>query len=127
MKCPAAANPALASTCTAYGQGGSRVTDPNGIGKSGGALTVPVVTQVANHLARFGSFKASDLVLVWAGSNDAFFQFNVFVAAATVIQTDVGAGPHQAPTKATSELFRGADRGRRKAMEAGRARSSARW
>ena len=29
--CPAAAvNPALAGTCTGYGQGGSRVTDPNG-------------------------------------------------------------------------------------------------
>jgi outer membrane lipase/esterase len=60
VKCPAAANPAFAATCTAYGQGGSRVTDPNGIGHSTGALTVPVVTQIANHLARFGSFKQSD-------------------------------------------------------------------
>ena len=32
VKCPAAANPALATTCTGYGQGGARVTDPNGIG-----------------------------------------------------------------------------------------------
>ncbi len=54
VKCPAAAVPALATTCTAYGQGGSRVTDPTGIGHNAdgsGALTVPVVTQIANHLA----------------------------------------------------------------------------
>jgi phospholipase/lecithinase/hemolysin len=64
VACPAAATPALAGTCTAYGQGGARVTDPNGIGKSGGALTVPVATQVANHLTRFSSFRDTDLVLV---------------------------------------------------------------
>ena len=92
VKCPAAATPALAGTCTAYGQGGSRVTDPNGIGKSGGALTVPVVTQIANHLARFGSFKASDLILVYAGNNDVLIQFSAFVAAATQAQTDAAAG-----------------------------------
>ncbi len=61
VKCPAAASPALASTCTGYGQGGARITDPAGIGKAGGALTVPVKTQIANHLARFGSFKSSGL------------------------------------------------------------------
>ena len=92
VKCPAAASPALAGTCTAYGQGGSRVTDPNGIGKTGGALTVPVKTQIANHLARFSSFKPSDLILVWGGNNDAFVQFGAFSAAATVIQTDAVAG-----------------------------------
>ena len=92
VKCPAAASPALAGTCTAYGQGGSRVTDPNGIGKSTGALTVPVKTQIASHLARFSSFKSSDLILVWAGNNDAFVQFGAFLAAATVIQTDAAAG-----------------------------------
>ena len=96
-KCPAAANPALAGTCTSYGQGGSRVTDPNGIGHlnaSGGlaALTVPVKTQIANHLARFSSFKASDLIIVWAGNNDAFAQFSAFAAAATKIQTDAATG-----------------------------------
>src|SRR5438045_3707835 len=66
VKCPAAAVPALAGTCTGYGQGGSRVTDPNGIGHDpvtgSGALTVPMVTQIANHLGRFGNFKASDLI-----------------------------------------------------------------
>jgi phospholipase/lecithinase/hemolysin len=93
VKCPVALSvPALAGTCTGYGQGGSRVTDPNGIGKSGGALTVPVKTQIANHLARFTSFKASDLIIVWGGNNDAFTQFGAFSAVATQIQTDAAAG-----------------------------------
>ena len=92
VKCPAAAVPALATTCTAYGQGGSRVTDPNGIGHAGGALTVPVVTQIANHLARFGSFKASDLVFVYGGNNDVFTQFGAFTTAAAGIQASAAAG-----------------------------------
>ena len=92
VKCPAAANPAFATTCTAYGQGGSRVTDPNGIGHATGALTVPVVTQIANHLARFGSFKKSDLVFVYAGNNDVFTQFGTFAATAAQVQADAAAG-----------------------------------
>ncbi|HSW04998.1 SGNH/GDSL hydrolase family protein [Aquabacterium sp.] len=93
VKCPAAAvSSTLASTCTGYGQGGSRVTDPNGIGHAGGALTVPVVTQIANHLARFSSFKDSDLILIWAGSNDVFAQFGAFTAKAAQIQADALAG-----------------------------------
>jgi phospholipase/lecithinase/hemolysin len=92
VKCPAAANPALAGTCTAYGQGGSRVTDPIGIGHAGGALTVPIVTQIANHLARFGSFKDTDLILVYAGNNDVFAQFGAFAATAAQVQADAAAG-----------------------------------
>ena len=93
VKCPAKlANPALAGTCTGYGQGGSRVTDINGIGHAGGALTVPMITQVANHLAAFGSFKASDLVIVWGGNNDVFAQFGAFSAAATTIQNNAATG-----------------------------------
>jgi outer membrane lipase/esterase len=92
VKCPAAQVPALANSCTAYGQGGSRVTDPAGIGKAGGALTVPMKTQIANHLARFTSFKATDLIFVYGGNNDAFIQFGAFSAKATQIQTDAAAG-----------------------------------
>jgi phospholipase/lecithinase/hemolysin len=92
VKCPAAANPAFAASCTGYGQGGSRVTDPNGIGHSTGALTVPVVTQLANHLARFGAFKSSDLIFVYAGSNDVFTQFGTFTTTAAQVQADVAAG-----------------------------------
>jgi outer membrane lipase/esterase len=91
-KCPAAVNPALASTCTAYGQGGARVTDPLGIGKSGGALTVPVKTQIANHLQRFGSFKGNELVLVFAGANDILTQFGTFAAKARQNGMDLAAG-----------------------------------
>jgi outer membrane lipase/esterase len=98
IACPAAAQ-GLGTTCTGYGQGGSRVTDPNGIGKDGGALTVPVKTQIANHLARFGSFTANDLVVVFGGNNDAFTQFGIFAAKAAQIGADAQAGritPEQA-------------------------------
>ncbi len=104
VKCPAAAVPALAPTCTGYGQGGSRVTDPNGIGHSTGALTVPVVTQIANHLARFGSFKSSDLIFVYAGSNDVFTQFGAFATAAATIQAQAAAGQITAD-EANLQLF----------------------
>ncbi len=104
VKCPAAAVPALAATCTGYGQGGSRVTDPNGIGHSTGALTVPVVTQIANHLGRFGTFKASDLIFVYAGSNDVFTQFGTFTTAAATIQAQAAAGQITAD-QANLQLF----------------------
>jgi phospholipase/lecithinase/hemolysin len=95
VKCPAAGS-GLGATCTGYGQGGSRVTDPNGIGHDpatgNGALTVPMKTQIANHLARFTSFKASDLIFVYGGNNDAFTQFGIFAAKAAQIQADAGAG-----------------------------------
>ena len=74
--------------CTAYGQGGSRVTDPVGPWNKAllassdpetkftgqlGQTTVPVVTQVQRYLAsKNGSFTGSELVLVLAGGNDAF-------------------------------------------------------
>lgn len=105
VACPVALTmPALANTCTAYGQGGARITDPNGIGKSSGALTVPVVTQIANHLARFGSFSASDLILVYAGSNDVFTQFGAFAAKAAQIQAQAQAGTIT-PDEANVALF----------------------
>lgn len=82
--------PAANSTCTGYAQGGARVTDPDGIGhlNGAGALTVPIVTQIANHLARFTSFKDTDLIFVYAGNNDLFTQLEIFGAAATQIQID---------------------------------------
>jgi phospholipase/lecithinase/hemolysin len=104
VPCPAAANPALANTCTAYGQGGALVTNPNGIGKSGGALTVPVVTQIANHLARFGGFHDNDLVFVWAGNNDVLVKFEEFAAAAAQIQADAATGL-LTPDEANNALF----------------------
>lgn len=94
--CPAAAGgPAAAATCTAYGQGGSRITNPAGIGKNpdgSGALTVPVATQIANHLSRKGNFTANDLVFVLAGANDILIQFQVFAGKAAQIQAQVASG-----------------------------------
>lgn len=106
VKCPAAlVNVALAGTCTAYGQGGSRVTDPNGIGKTSGALTVPVVTQIANHLAAHnGAFSASDLIVVWAGANDVFTQFQAFATTAAAIQAAAATGSISAD-QANQQLF----------------------
>jgi len=110
LKCPAAAspNPVVAASCTGYGQGGARVTDPNGIGRDSatglGALTVPVVTQIANHLAQFGSFKPSDLILVYAGNNDVFVQFGAFAAQAAAIQAQAGSGAITAD-QANAALF----------------------
>ena len=99
-----AACPAANATCTGYGQGGSRVTDPNGIGHSGGALTVPMVTQIANHLARFTSFKSTDLILIWGGNNDVFTQFGNFTTAAAAIQANAVAGKITAD-QANQQLF----------------------
>ena len=77
----------FATECTNYAQGGSRVTNPVGPGNNGllaltpsdssGALgqpTTPVVTQIANHLAKStsGTFTGNELVTVLAGGNDAF-------------------------------------------------------
>jgi outer membrane lipase/esterase len=105
LQCPIAVQvPALAGTCTAYGQGGARVTDPNGIGHATGALTVPVVTQIANHLTRFGSFKDTDLILVYAGNNDVFTQFGAFATAAATIQAQAAAGAITAD-QANQQLF----------------------
>ncbi len=94
VKCPVAATaPALAGTCTAYGQGGSRVTNPNGYAHDAGQLTVPLKTQIANHLARFGSFKDSDLVLVSIGFNEVFVVFEQqYVPAVLAAQAKAAAG-----------------------------------
>jgi phospholipase/lecithinase/hemolysin len=108
VPCPAALqDPALAPTCTGYGQGGARVTSPAGIGRNpdgSGALTVPVKTQIARHLARFGAFRASDLVLVFAGHNDVLVQFGAFAAQATAIRQQEAAG-RITPQQAQAQLL----------------------
>lgn len=91
VKCPAAANPALAGSCTGYAQGGSRVTSPAGIGNPNGngisgtspaPMTIPMVQQVADHHTRFNGFTGDDLVFVFGGNNDIFVQFGLVGAAA---------------------------------------------
>ncbi|MES2050065.1 MAG: SGNH/GDSL hydrolase family protein [Pseudomonadota bacterium] len=75
--------------CFGYAQGGARVTNPVGpgnkyTGSALGSLTVPVATQIKNHLAiAGGKFKADELVFVMAGANDAFIQLGQLSAGAT--------------------------------------------
>jgi phospholipase/lecithinase/hemolysin len=96
--------------CYNYAQGGARVTDPVGPGNvntypsdPGGALgqlTVPVFTQIQNHLGKTGGkFAADDLVTVLAGGNDVFMNMAVF-------QAQVGAGmdPTAAATAAATAM-----------------------
>ncbi len=78
--------------CTSYAQGGARVTNPVGPGNKLlggnnavlGQLTVPVVTQIQNHLAAMGGkFKGDEVVFVLAGANDIFIQASTLSADAT--------------------------------------------
>ena len=75
--------------CYNYAQGGSRVSNPVGPGNAAtgsplGATTVPVSTQIANHLAKAGGkFKGDELVTVMAGGNDIFELMGELSASAT--------------------------------------------
>ena len=53
---------------------------------------MPVVTQIANHLARFTSFKNSDLILIYAGNNDVLLQIEAFATTAAQVQAQAAAG-----------------------------------
>jgi outer membrane lipase/esterase len=85
----------VSAGCTGYAQGGARVTNPVGPGNglltggnaTSGQLTVPIVTQIQNHLATLsgGVFKGDEIVFVMAGANDVFMQLATYSAA-------VGAG-----------------------------------
>jgi outer membrane lipase/esterase len=86
--------------CTAYGQGGARVTNPVGPGNKLipgneilGQLTVPVLTQMNNHLTTSGgAYKGNEMVVVLAGGNDVFMNLGA-----------VGAGA-ATPTQAVTEM-----------------------
>jgi outer membrane lipase/esterase len=77
------------ASCFAYAQGGARVTNPVGPGNkllgggnaTLGQLTVPLVTQMQNHLAK-GAFKGDEIVFVLAGGNDVFINLATFGAGA---------------------------------------------
>jgi outer membrane lipase/esterase len=82
--------------CTNYAMGGSRVTNPVGpsnklTGSALGALTIPVATQVQNHLnIAGGKFSGTELVLVMAGANDVFIQLATLSAGATATGSAAG-------------------------------------
>ena len=78
------------STCYNYAQGGARVTntigpvnvangDPTSLAI--GQLTVPVVTQIQNHLAKVTQFSGTELVTVMAGGNDVLQLLDPVAAA----------------------------------------------
>lgn len=79
--------------CTNYAQGGSRVTNPIGNGNAAtgsplGALTVPVVTQIQNHLSvSSGKFSGTELVIVMAGANDILLSLQGLSNSATTAGT----------------------------------------
>ena len=94
--------------CYGYAQGGSRVTNPIGpfnaaapslganntivIGSPVGALTVPVATQIANHLAAVGGkFTGTEMVIVMAGGNDVLEQLNELAVNAAKAGAAAGA------------------------------------
>ena len=80
-------------SCTDYAQGGSMVSNPDGIGHSTGALTLPLTTQVQNYLTHYTSFDANQLVVLLGGNNDIF-------SALSNVQTQVTAAVTQAVTAA---------------------------
>jgi len=88
--------PAAQAGCTGYAQGGARVTNAAGVGFAGafGPMTVPVTTQIANHLATVGgSFSGGEIVYVWAGANDILTQLGGLTTAITAqVQADVASG-----------------------------------
>lgn len=102
--------------CYGYAMGGSRVTNPIGpnnkaTGSALGALTVPVVTQIANHLAvSGGKFSGTEAVFVMAGGNDVLYQLGALQAGATAAGTKAGAdaGAKAFATNLTMALAAGA-------------------
>jgi outer membrane lipase/esterase len=93
--------------CTGYAQGGARVTNPVGPGNALlgapystlGQLTVPITTQIDNHLAAVvgGQFSGSEIVFVMAGANDALMQLATYGAT-------VAASPASATAAATAAI-----------------------
>ena len=102
--------------CYGYAMGGSRVTNPVGpnnqaTGSELGALTVPVVTQIANHLAvSGGKFSGTEAVFVMAGGNDVLYQLGALQAGATAAGKAAGAtaGAQAFATNLTMALAAGA-------------------
>lgn len=78
------------ANCFNYAQGGARVTDPVGAGYPV-EMTVPVVTQVRNHLAKSGGkFSGTELVTIMAGGNDVLVQLGQLSANATAAGNRAG-------------------------------------
>lgn len=109
-----AVTPTMHAGCYNYAQGGARVTVPYGpgnaaLGCSGsntagclGQLTVPVMTQIQNHLTAVGgTFSGNELVMVLAGANDVFMNLAQFSTDVTTYVTG-GATLQQAQALASN-------------------------
>lgn len=108
--------PVVSNTaCKNYAQGGARVTNPVGPGNKllGGSsailgqLTVPLVTQVSNHLGVAGGrFSGNELVTVMAGGNDAIIQTATYTGtvAAAAQSGGAAAAAAAAPAAATAAV-----------------------
>jgi outer membrane lipase/esterase len=100
------------TNCNSYAQGGARVTNPIGSHNKAndptlGQLTVPVVTQIKNHLAKVGGkFKGDELVLVMAGGNDILQNLDDLKTNAT--KAGNAAGQTTFATSLTGQLAAGA-------------------
>ncbi|WP_137895230.1 SGNH/GDSL hydrolase family protein [Ramlibacter sp. 2FC] len=109
--------------CTAYGQGGARVSHPIGPWNAAllgspdpdtaftgqlGQLTLPVASQITNHLAASGGhFSSRALVLVQAGNNDLFMLATAIptrVAELVGGGTDLATASAQAASEAVSAM-----------------------
>lgn len=96
------------ANCFNYAQGGSRVTNPIGPGNKAtgspiGEMTLPLVSQVANHLTKTGNrFTGTELVTVLSGGNDVLMQMAAISAAGTA------AGAQAFATSLTMQLAAGA-------------------
>ena len=105
------------AACLNYAQGGSRVTNPVGPGNKllGGSnatigqLTVPIVTQIQNHLTKVSNkFSGTELVTVMAGANDVFIQLATVsgkVSAAQAAGAAAAADPSNSVKAATASAY----------------------
>jgi phospholipase/lecithinase/hemolysin len=96
------------AACLNYAQGGARVSNPVGPGNkllgggnaTIGQLTVPILTQIQNHLAKVSNkFSGTELVTVMAGANDVFIQLGTVGATVSAAQA-AGAAAAADPTNA---------------------------
>lgn len=73
---PAAGLPAITVGGTNYAEGGSRVSQQPGIGFNiaNGITTTPLSVQVDRLLVANPVLNANDLIILWGGANDVFFQ-----------------------------------------------------
>ncbi len=97
---------------TIYAEGGSRVTDPLGIGfnQSLGITTRSLTEQVDRMLADRPSFGENDLVILWGGANDVFAQAGA-VGGGVLAPQDAAANMAQAATELVGLVERVRDAG----------------